>query len=337
MIPPASCWSASGDDAPGAAGRRVVRVQRGRGEQDRHGEERVQRHLRGRRTGPAPGSRAATAPGRARRPATRTAAPRRGTGRARGRWTPRVLEGEVEQRREVADPHDAPRTRATRRPGSDSRRTTVEWSTGRSQRRRTSGVEARRSRVIGAASSRSGGRDEHQQQVLDHVHREQRGVVGGDPGVHGVQDREHADHPVGRPAAGDRVERMRPVRPLDPHAPQQQREHRRQPGQRVERPAEQQARGVGRHRDRGAVRQDGRGQGEHRDATGADAAAAARTNRRRTALPGERAGGRATGLTGSILAPRADAVRAGGTRLPTALVPARGTGLRWPAGSARRV
>ena len=81
--------------------------------------------------------------------------------------------------------------------------------------------------------------------------------------------------------------------------------------------------------------QDGRGEGEHRD--GRRRHAAASTDRRRTALPGKRAGGAATGLTGSILAPRADAVpRAGPGAHPRSSLHA-GQGRDGPRRRARRV
>ena len=92
-----------------------------------------------------------------------------------------VLQRDVEQRREVADPEHAPRTISQATTGMrEHAETRVEWRIGRSTRRRRSGEAARSSWVIGAASAISGGATSSQQQVLDHVHREQRRVVALD-------------------------------------------------------------------------------------------------------------------------------------------------------------
>ena len=104
MIPPASCWSASAVIPYGRAERRVVVVQRRRGEQDGHAEERVERQLRAAGTARAPGSPAVAAPGRSpttghqnRSAATRYSAVLEVVDAA-------VLERDIEQRREVAAP-----------------------------------------------------------------------------------------------------------------------------------------------------------------------------------------------------------------------------------------
>ncbi len=72
-------------------------------------------------------------------------------------------------------------------------------------------------------------------------------------------------------------------------------------------------------------------------ATIADVMAATRKNPRPTALPVERAGGRATGLTGPILAPRAEAVRPAGRRIRPRSSPHAGQGCEGPRRSPRRV
>ena len=133
---------------------------------------------------------------------------------------PLVLEREVEQRREVAGPHDGREQRSTTTTGNDRRRTTAEWSTGRIQRRRDLGRRGLEEQGDRSREQQERRPDERQQQVLDHVHREQRRVVGGEPGVDArYRTASTPDHPVGRPAAGDRVGRMRPVRAPDARRP----------------------------------------------------------------------------------------------------------------------
>ena len=85
MIPPASCWSASGVGPHGRIQRRVVRVERQPAQQDGDRQERVLRHLEEDVERPRRVRSSARAPDRARRPATRTAGRRRGRARARGR------------------------------------------------------------------------------------------------------------------------------------------------------------------------------------------------------------------------------------------------------------
>ena len=120
MIPPASCWSSSGDGPHGRLERRVVRVERRRREQDHDREERVLGHLQEHvhaagRMGHAP-RRRIEADGR----------PPEQQRRAEEQDVlevvdPRVLERQVEQRREVGCPTSRPRRRSRRRPGGRSR------------------------------------------------------------------------------------------------------------------------------------------------------------------------------------------------------------------------
>ena len=85
--------------------------------------------------------------------------------------------------------------------------------------------------MIGPASSRSGGRDQRQQQVLDHVQREQRRVVArrcrsASANRTAITPAPRSD----RPPALDGVAGMRPVDAADAHEPQQQGDDRGQPG-----------------------------------------------------------------------------------------------------------
>ncbi len=121
MIPAASRWSSSGGRAPRPDERRVVRVEDVAGVEDDHRQERVLGHLHEQVARSAPGGASATAPGRARPPATRTAARSPRNSACSKSWTQRVLERRVEERREVGRPHDDREDRPTPRPGAPGR------------------------------------------------------------------------------------------------------------------------------------------------------------------------------------------------------------------------
>ena len=222
---------------------------------------------------------------------------------------PRVLEGEVEQRREVAGPHDRrehdPRHHRERQPaddrgvehGQDPAAAHVGRRGLEEQRDRPGEQQEGRRRPASAA-----GAGPCASRTAWCRRRRARS-----PRRTGPRPR----RPPSRPSGGGRSGGAdAPGSPAGPPPPQQQREHRRQPGQRVERPAEQQARGVGRHRDRRAVGQDGRGEGEHRDDRRRRAAASARPAA--DGVAGRARRGPGDGAHGSILAPRDDVVpRAG--------------------------
>ena len=158
MIPPASCWSSSGVGPQVAAGRRVVRRRAGAvAEVDREGEERVLGHLEA--DVQDPGRRACSRHGDGSGPTTghqNSSAATRNSGVLEP-VDPRVLEREVEQRREVARPHHAREQRSTRPPGTTA--------AGRPRSGAPAGSSAAASRatsawsrsVIGPASSSSGG------------------------------------------------------------------------------------------------------------------------------------------------------------------------------------
>ena len=205
-------------------------------------EERVLGHLEEDVQAPGPGAASATAPGRARRPATRTAAPPPRNSTCSRSWTSRVLERRVEQRREVGPPHDAGEERARRRPGwRDARSDAASGGPAGSSAGGRRGEATRRSSVIGAARAMSGAATSDQQDVLDHVDREQRRVVALDPGQQRERDRgqpaEERDGPA-RAARGRRVGGVRPAGP--PHDPARPPSRRAAAvEQRLERPAEE--------------------------------------------------------------------------------------------------
>ena len=334
MIPPAACWSSSGVGPHGAAGRRVVRVERRRGQVDREGEERVLGHLRGPTyrtladglsfhgdgSGPTTGHQNSSAAARNRACSSRWT---HGFSRARSnsgeKWLAHMTAGEQ---------------RPTTTTGNDSRPDDPRVEHGqdpapaRLGRRR---LEEQRDRPGEQQERRP---DQRQQQVLDHVQREQRRVVGGEPGVERVQDREHADDPVDRPAARRSGGRMRPVRPAGrPRRHSSSASDRGQPGQRVERPAEQ----------RGSRRRAAPGPSAPwaRTARGGRASRRPPTPRRqartarRTALPGERAGAGRRGSRAPF-SPLGPMRSRGRDRHPAALVPHAGRAAM-PAARARRV
>ena len=128
--------------------------------------------------GSAPGAAAAT--GRGRAPTTghqnSSAAPRN---RACSRtWISRVLERRVEQRARSGDPHDDREQQPRDDRVSTSTRTGREWRTGRIHRRRASGDDDAQQQRDRRARAAAAARRPWQQQVLDHVDREQRRVVG---------------------------------------------------------------------------------------------------------------------------------------------------------------
>ena len=170
------------------------------------------------------------------------------------RWIHSFSSASVEQRREVARPHDdreqEPRDDREREEPHDPR---VEHR----QDPATAGLRRRRrSRsVIGPAYEQEQRRHEGQQQVLDHVDREQRRVVALDPRVERDQDAP-APRASTTPSARAwhrvrRVARGSPGRTPVHHSTQ--RDDRRQPDERVERPAEEEAGRVGRDRRRPAA------------------------------------------------------------------------------------
>ena len=81
---------------------------------------------------------------------------------------------------------------------------------------RRRGVDARRSERDRRGERDQRRRDQHQQDVLDHVDREQRRVVAVDPGQEGERDRGQPGEERDRPAARDRVRRVGRVRPGGP-------------------------------------------------------------------------------------------------------------------------
>ena len=108
---------------------------------------------------------------------------------------PLVLERHVEQRREVARPHARPRTAATTRPGTTGTGPAANGAPAGSSAAASPGDDARRSRHDRPGVQEQRRRDQVEQQVLDHVDREQRRVVGRDPRVQ--RDQQHGDprHP----------------------------------------------------------------------------------------------------------------------------------------------
>ena len=114
-------------------------------------------------------------------PATRTAAPRRGTATCSRSWTSGSSRAASNSGEKWRRPHDDREDE----PGDDrecaARRTTRECRTGRISVAPRLGEATRRSSVIGAAERDERRRDEHQQEVLDHVDREQGRVVAVDP------------------------------------------------------------------------------------------------------------------------------------------------------------
>ena len=124
MIPAAACWSCEGGRPPGALERGVVRVEHGRALEQHDGEERVLRHLEEDVQGPR---RVRHPP---RRRVQRDRRPPEQQRRAEEQRVlqvvdQRVLERRVEQRREVADPHD----RREDHPGDDRERQDPDDST----------------------------------------------------------------------------------------------------------------------------------------------------------------------------------------------------------------
>ena len=196
MIPPASCWSASGvgPHGPGRASRSAGRAAPSRCRSPARGT--CSGASAGRCRGSGPGSGIRHGPGRRRRPATRTAAPTPRYSRRAPAGGPAGSRATTSNSGEKwRPPHAPPRTRARSTTGKRRSPRTREWSTGRIQRRRISGGATRRSRVIGAPSSEQRRGHERQQQVLDHVDREQRRVVALDPAT-GARPRSRAGRPA---------------------------------------------------------------------------------------------------------------------------------------------
>jgi hypothetical protein len=102
-------------------------------------------------------------------------------------------------------------------------------------------------------------RHQGQQQVLDHVQREQRRVVLLDARVERDQDDQHAGHEEPGPAGRHGVRGLAALDAPDAGPPQEQHDDRRQPHERVERPAEEQPQRVGLRRRLAPVGQGGPG------------------------------------------------------------------------------
>ena len=162
----------------------------------------------------------------------------------------RILERQVEQRREVGRPHDG----GEGDPGDDRER-------GHAHRPANAGPAgssggACRSRQPKEQRDRRGqgeerGRHEGQQDVLDHVDREQRRVVALDAGQQRERDRGHAEPERHGPPSGHGIARVRRVHPAHRPAPPHDGDEDAERRQRWERPAEEergQGRGLGRRR-----------------------------------------------------------------------------------------
>ena len=113
----------------------------------------------------------------------------------------RILERRVEERREVGRPHHRRRTSARPRPGAPGSARRASAARGRSQRRRVparTDAEHQRDRRRQREERRG---DQHQQDVLDHVDREQGRVVALDA-RRAARTRAPASRPGTRRSAG---------------------------------------------------------------------------------------------------------------------------------------
>ena len=162
-------------------------VEHDRRVQDRHREERVLGHLEEHVHRPDRVASSATGSGRGRPPATRRAARRRGTARARGRGSA-GFSSDASKSGEKWVPHITPanRTQAT----TGKLRTRIDPRVEDRQDHPVPDVRRRRPEEERdrRAERDQRRRDERQQQVLDHVDREQGRVVGVDA-RHGARPR----------------------------------------------------------------------------------------------------------------------------------------------------
>ena len=168
----------------------------------------------------------------------------------------RVLERRVEQRREVTDPHRG----REQEPGDDGER--EEAQDAGMEHRQDPPLPGRWRRDTQHQRHGCGQRDQRcgnqrQQDVLDHVDREQSRVVLVDPGQEGEGDREHAAGEGHASAAWHGVRRVQCIDPPDRPGPPREGDQDGQGRQRLERPAEEEVlegRRLGRGRAMGGGR-----------------------------------------------------------------------------------
>ncbi len=150
----------------------------------------------------------------------------------------RILERRVEQRREVDRPHHRgehqPRRHGVGHDPDDPRMQHRQEPA----MARLRGAQAEDQRDRCRQREQRGG-DQHQQHVLDHVDREQRGVVAGDPRHQGERQRGHPAEERDRPPTRDGVRGVDGVDPPDRPQPPADGDRDAQRRQRLERPAEQ--------------------------------------------------------------------------------------------------
>ncbi len=220
-----------------------MRVERHGRHRDRHGEERVLRHLQAdvQHLGGRP------------HPPRRRVRPHDGPPEQQRRGKeepvlqtvqPLVLQRRVEQRREMAPPHDGreqdPCNHGEREEPDDAGM--EEREDPAAPRPGGGGAQEERDRPRVQQERRRHQREQH---VLDHVVREQRGVVALHPGIQRHQDRQQAQHPRDRPAPRNRVCGVSPVDPPHAGAPQDRSDDHGQPDEWIALPAEQEREHVG--------------------------------------------------------------------------------------------
>ncbi len=148
-----------------------------------------------------------------------------------------VLQGEIEQRREMGRPHDPgedqPRHDRVGEHPERPRMEDREQPAPADPRRRH--AECQRDRRPQRDERRG---DQREQDVLDHVDREEGGVVALDPGLERDRDRGQAAEEGDRPDARHPVRRMRGVDPADGDDPRERHDRQGQGDRRIERPAE---------------------------------------------------------------------------------------------------
>ena len=141
---------------------------------------------------------------------------------------PLVLQRRVEQRREMAPPHDGreqdPCNHGEREEPDDAGM--EEREDPAAPRLRGGGAQEERDRPRVQQERRRHQREQH---VLDHVIGEQGGVVALHPGIQRHQDRQQAQHPRDRPAPRNRVCGVSPVDPPHAGAPQDRSDDHGQP------------------------------------------------------------------------------------------------------------
>ena len=176
---PASCWSTSGDGTPRPVQRRVVRIERRAREQDHDREERVLGHLQEDVHRPGPDGASATAPGRG-----PTAGHQNSSAVTRNRTCSRSWSHGFSSAASKSGEKWVPHMTA-----ANSSQATTGWDEPADRPRVEDRQEAAPPDVgPGDAQERASParrqgdqrrRDEDQQEVLDHVDREQRRVVAG--------------------------------------------------------------------------------------------------------------------------------------------------------------